>query len=327
MKNTEVKTHGRASQREKEEKKMITYLDPKADLTFKKVFGEHKHLVKSLLNALLPLSEEEQVSEVAYINPELIPEAPWRKNTIVDVCCTDKRGRQFLVEMQMHWSPEFKNRVLLNAAKAYVRQAEKGENYRLLQPVWSLNLVNDVFEPKTEEYYHHYKMVNIKDTDKVIEGLQLVFVELPKFRPDSHAEKKMYNLWLRYLTEINEKTRVVSPDLTANREVEEAVEQLRVSAFNDAQLMAYEKFWDIISVEKTFVESAQTSYRSGLEKGRALGEKAGLEKGLKKGRKEGKEEGRKETALEYARKMKALGLSPADISRITGLLEEEIAVL
>ena len=58
MKNSNVKTHGRASQREKgrasqekKEKKMVTYLDPKADLTFKKVFGEHKRLVKSLLNA------------------------------------------------------------------------------------------------------------------------------------------------------------------------------------------------------------------------------------------------------------------------------------
>ena len=60
---------------ETKEKKMI-YLDPKADLTFKKVFGEHKRLVKSLLNALLPLSEEERITGVTYMNPELIPEAP-----------------------------------------------------------------------------------------------------------------------------------------------------------------------------------------------------------------------------------------------------------
>ena len=32
----------------------MRYLDPKADLTFKKVFGEHKDLLISLLNALLP---------------------------------------------------------------------------------------------------------------------------------------------------------------------------------------------------------------------------------------------------------------------------------
>ena len=36
----------------------MRYLDPKADLTFKKVFGEHPDLVISLLNALLPLEPE-----------------------------------------------------------------------------------------------------------------------------------------------------------------------------------------------------------------------------------------------------------------------------
>ena len=40
---------------------MAKYLDPKADLTFKKIFGEHPELVISLLNALLPFSEEQKI--------------------------------------------------------------------------------------------------------------------------------------------------------------------------------------------------------------------------------------------------------------------------
>ena len=39
----------------------MRYLDPKADLTFKKIFGEHKDLLISLLNALLPLADDEQI--------------------------------------------------------------------------------------------------------------------------------------------------------------------------------------------------------------------------------------------------------------------------
>ena len=35
----------------------MRYLDPKNDLTFKKVFGQHPHLLRSFLNALLPLKE------------------------------------------------------------------------------------------------------------------------------------------------------------------------------------------------------------------------------------------------------------------------------
>ena len=44
---------------------MSKYLDPKADLTFKKVFGEHRDLVVSFLKALLPFdSSEEEIKEV-----------------------------------------------------------------------------------------------------------------------------------------------------------------------------------------------------------------------------------------------------------------------
>ena len=111
----------------------MRYLNPKADLTFKKVFGEHPDLVASFLNALLPFdSPEERIEHVEYLPSELVPQTPLRKNSIVDVRCKDKRGRQFIVEMQMVWSSEFKQRVLFNASKAYVRQIAGGEDYELL---------------------------------------------------------------------------------------------------------------------------------------------------------------------------------------------------
>ena len=51
---------------------MAKYLDPKADVTFKKVFGEHKNLVISLLNALLPLDDGKQVESIEYLPPEML---------------------------------------------------------------------------------------------------------------------------------------------------------------------------------------------------------------------------------------------------------------
>lgn len=42
----------------------MKYLNPRADLTFKRVFGEHPDLVISLLNALLPLKAGEEISEI-----------------------------------------------------------------------------------------------------------------------------------------------------------------------------------------------------------------------------------------------------------------------
>ena len=108
--------------------KMSKYLDPKADLTFKKVFGEHRDLVVSFLNALLPFdSPEEEIKEVLeYLDPELMPRNPLKKYSVVDLRCRDARGRQFVVEMPMMWTSAFKQRVLFNASKAYVSRLEEG---------------------------------------------------------------------------------------------------------------------------------------------------------------------------------------------------------
>ena len=138
---------------------MAHYLDPKNDLTFKRVFGEHKHLCMSLINSMLML--EKPIVSIEYQTGELVPRlSDVLRNTIVDVRCTDADGRQFIVEMQLHCSESFKSRVLLNASKAYVMQLDKAEDFELLQPVYALNFVNDTFEKSLEmkdEYYHYYK--------------------------------------------------------------------------------------------------------------------------------------------------------------------------
>ena len=64
----------------------MKYLDSKADLTFKKVFGEHPELVKSLLNALLPFkSEEEEITSVTYLTPLMMTKSPIRKYRVLAV--------------------------------------------------------------------------------------------------------------------------------------------------------------------------------------------------------------------------------------------------
>jgi len=55
---------------------MGKYLDPRFDLTFKNVFGKHKDLVTSFLNALIPFKKGEEIKEVEYLQPEMLPETP-----------------------------------------------------------------------------------------------------------------------------------------------------------------------------------------------------------------------------------------------------------
>ena len=301
---------------------MGKYLNPKADLTFKKIFGEHPHLVISLLNALLPLKDDERVVSIEYWPAEKIPRrTEAEKNSIVDVCCRDNKKREFIVEMQMTWTESFKKRVLLNASKAYVAQSEVGEEYRLLQPVYALNFVNAPMNLGVDGYYHHYQLVHQEKSDEVIDGLQLVFIELPKFQPQTFSERKMQVLWLRFLTEINEKTLEAPAELLENSEVSEALKILEVAAYTPAEMRAYDKFWDAISTRKTII----ADYEYKLEQAEAKAEQAEA----KAEQAEAKAQAKIIQAnIDTARKLKAMNvMTTGQIAEVTGMTPEEIDAL
>ena len=313
----------------KKKKMARKYLDPKADVTFKKIFGEHKNLVISLLNALLPLDKGKQIESIEYLPPELVPRTPVDKDTSVDVRCEETGGRKFIVEMQMNWRASFKRRVLFNASKAYVMQLPKGDEYESLQPVYSLNLVNDIFEPDVEDYYHYYRMVHYLHSNKVLEGLHLVFVELPKFKAKNLTEKKMQVLWLRFLTEIGEATKTAPRELVEDPHVNQALGILEESAYNEAEMYAYDRFWDYASrkateeadwkrakeklarLENVEAERDAATARADAATAERDAAKAELEK-------------LRQDKLNTARQMKADGLPVETIAKYTDLTADEI---
>ena len=279
----------------------MKYLDPKADLTFKKIFGNHPARLISLLNALLPLSEEEQIHEIKYLPTELVPENNSYRYAITNILCTDAKSNKFCVVIRIEWSDAFQQRVQFLASELYVNPAIKQVKYFAQYPTYSLNLINDIFAHDTPDFIHNYRIVHDKDSNKVIEGLHFTFIELPKFTPHSIADKRMMVLWLRFLTEINSNTKEVPADLLNDPEIGKAVEELEISGFTDAELWAYDKFWDSVSVERTLIDD---SYQKGIEKG--------IEKSMN------------QRSLEIARKMLAKGMDEAMVMDMTGLTAEEI---
>ena len=77
-------------------------------------------------------------------------------------------------------------------------------------------------------------------------------------------------------------------------------EELEISGFTDAELRAYDKFWDSVSVERTLLDDR---YQKGMEKGK------------EKGRAEGKHEANTETA----QRLLAMGLSAEQVAKATQL--------
>ena len=268
---------------------MSRYLDPKADVVFKKIFGDHPHLLISFLNAVLPLAADGHIVSLTYLTNEYIPKIPSLKRTIADVRCVDEQGRVFIVEMQINWTDSFKQRLLFETSQAYVNQLEKGEEYHLLQPVYGLGLINTIFDRESSEWYHHYQLVNVvKPVREVIEGLQLVFIELPKFQAHGAADD-IRLLWLRFMREVHQKVTEVSPELLAIPAIHEAVDLAEEAAYTPSEMLAYEQYWDAVSIEKTFKHDA---YVAGMAKGIAEGKAEGIAEGKAEGKAEGIAEGK-----------------------------------
>ena len=158
-------------------------------------------------------------------------------------------------------------------------------------------------------YYHYYHLVHDIHTDKVLDGLHLVFVELPKFKAKNLTEKKMQVLWLRFLTEIDrDGADDVSQDLLDNPQTGEALEIVRESGMNDAERAAYEGFWDRVSIETTKKVSFE---RAIAERDAAV---ARADEAVEK-------------LLQTARNLKAMKLTNEQIAAATGLSADEIEII
>jgi predicted transposase/invertase (TIGR01784 family) len=274
---------------------MPRYLDPKIDLAFKRVFGEHADLLISFLNALLPLPDDAPIESLEYLTPEQVPELPGLfKNSIVDVKCRDALGRTFIVEMQMLWSSSFEQRIVFSAGQAYVKQLRPGQSYSSLKPVYALALTTQIFDRETPDYYHHYQLVNVRQPQQVLKGLEFVFIELPKFKPgisiDPMTYKRMHVKWLRFLNEVGEQA--LAPDLQADADLQSALQLLETGGFSEMELEAYHVHMDKLRIEPTVIEDAKA---------------------------EGKAVGKAEAEAQIIKALHASGMNAVQISAITQL--------
>jgi len=280
---------------------MSRYLNPKTDLTFKRIFADHPHLLLHFLNSVMPFENGREIIELEYLPAELVPDTPVKKLSIVDVRCKDNLGQYFIVEMQTNWHRDFFSRIVFNAGKVYVRQLDRAEDYHLLQPVYTLSILSENFDKKTDRFYHHFQIVNRENTDEIIPGLEFVLIELTeKFRPETISDRKLMILWLRFLKEVDEDMTTLPPEMQANKYIREAAELCERGTYTLEQLARYDGFWDAIRIENTLIEGARRD-----------------------GRTEGEAKGRIDAAL----KMLADGMSVENVCKYTGLSKEQIGKL
>ena len=109
------------------------------------------------------------------------------------------------------------------------------------------------------------------------------------------------DLWMRFFTEMTEKTRKPAPELLADPEVAKAIELLEIINYNDAEQELYDRYWDAVSVEATWISIGQRE-----------GEKIGIR------------QGEANTKRLLVQNMLANGLEPSMVAKIAELTEEEV---
>ena len=258
----------------------MNIIDSKSDLGFKKVFAERPHLLMSLLNNLLPLSNP--IISLEYLSPELTPEQEDGKNTIVDVRCTDTQGRHFIVEMQVSKQAGFVKRVITNMTKVYSRQLSKVEPYILAKPVFSLNLLDHALSANENKWFHHYTLTERELHEDYFDELNLIMIELPKWKKlNTFDLQKPKDRWLMYLSDPNMFSKFLTEkELSRFNEISEAIEVLETKNFTPEQIRGYELYIDNM---RSYVTNMSEARREGIEQG--------IDQGKKEGKTEGKAEG------------------------------------
>jgi predicted transposase/invertase (TIGR01784 family) len=188
----------------------MVFINPKIDFAFKKIFGseDSKDILISFLNALL-YEEQPVIQDLEILNPYLAPQIRGVKDTYLDIKAKirdAKTGdRTVIIEMQVLNVEGFEKRILYNATKSYSTQLSSGQGYNLLNPVIALTITDFVMFAEIHQVISRF---GLKEQSYLIDypiyDIELVFVELPKFKKQLSELETIVDKWLYFLNNARE---------------------------------------------------------------------------------------------------------------------------
>ncbi|NEQ65277.1 MAG: Rpn family recombination-promoting nuclease/putative transposase [Symploca sp. SIO2D2] len=243
------------------------YINLLTDFGFKRLFGTepNKEILIDFLNVMLP--SEHTVKDVSYRNNENLGNTPLDRKAIFDIYCESQTGEKFIVELQKAKQNYFKDRSIYYATFPIQEQALKGEwNYKL-SSVYTIGILDFIFDDHQEEpeLLHTVELKNQKD--KVFyDKLKFIYVELPKFTKtveelESHFEKWLF--LLRHLSELD-----APPEALQEVIFEQLFEVAEIANFSAVEQDAYE---NSLKYYRDLQNVVETSRQEGVEEGREQG--------------------------------------------------------
>jgi predicted transposase/invertase (TIGR01784 family) len=249
------------------------YISLLTDFGFKRVFGTepNKRLLLDFLNTLLP--DYHQIRDLTFKNSENLGITAIDRKAIFDIYCEAQNGDRLIVEIQKAKQNFFKDRSIYYASFPIQQQAEKGEWFYELSPVYTVGILDFVFDDhRHEDTLLH--VVELKDQDCRVfyDKLKFIYIELPKFKKTVDQLETHFDKWLylfRHLARLDE------PPPTLQEEVfEELFEVAEIANFSPAEQQVYEgslkALRDWYAIEMTARQEARDQgLAQGLEQGRS----------------------------------------------------------
>ncbi len=296
------------------------FLDPKNDVSFKRIFGTEKNrdILIHFLNDILGFTGKNEIKDIEFLSTIQDLDIAAKKQSIVDVLCRDSTGAQYICEMQVAKTKGFEKRAQYYAAKAYSRQADKGDQYHNLKEIIFIAIADCVLFPNKSEYKSKHTIRDEDTNEHDLKDFYFIFIELPKFPKNKEdqleniVEKWVY--FFRYADETSEEEleKIIGRDVI----IKKAYEELNRFNWSEKEFIAYGQ-----EIKRILDEQAVLAQKldDATEKGREEGKEEGIQIGHEKGRKAEK--------IEVAKNSLKAGVSIDVIAQITGLSIDEIQKL
>ena len=266
------------------------FLDPKNDFAFRQVFGQEKNkdILIHFLNDVLDHTHIGRIVAVQFLERVHDPEIAAKKQSIVDIRCTDQTGREYIIEMQVAKQPGFEKRAQYYASKAYSRQLMPAAQYEQLKEVIFIAITDYIVFPEKAAFKSDHLILDHKTQEHDLKDLYFTFIELPKFTKSPCELTSGLDYWCYYFkhapqTRPEDYERLIKHSSILQR----AYQALDQYYWSEAELNTYESW---LKAER----DSQGIERQKLLDAEARGKEEGMQKGMQQGREEGMQQGREE---------------------------------
>jgi predicted transposase/invertase (TIGR01784 family) len=176
------------------------YIDPITDFGFKKLFGEecNKDLLLDFLNELL-YEEQGRIVSISYLKSDKLGIVKDARKAIFDLYCENEKGEKFIVELQKSRQQFFKDRTLYYSTFPIIEQAPVGSWDFELKAVYTIAIVNFVFEEgknDPKKYRYDVKLTDIETHKVFYDKLTFIYLEMPKFTKEIDELETRFEKWM-----------------------------------------------------------------------------------------------------------------------------------